>query len=71
MPKLTPAQKQKAKGLKSLRVTERRLADKDRMKPKEKASAPMKGEKTKGITNIIKRRSTQADRVFAKATKGK
>jgi len=70
MAKLTPAQKQRAQGIKRVRQAEMRLAKKDAQK---KAPAPQKKDqaRTKGITNVIKKRAGQANRVFAKASRGK
>ena len=72
MAKLTPAQKQKAKGIKSARVTEMRAAQGKANAPKPAAKAPMKEPvRTKGITNIIKKRANAGNVAFQKASRGK
>lgn len=72
MAKLTEAQKNKARGIREVRRSERRIAAKAASPAPKKT--PTQGQKkapqantTKGITNIIKRRASQADRAFAKA----
>lgn len=67
MAKLTGKQREKAQSIKALRGAQRRIKQREmatKQKTPAKRKAPSVTERTKGITNIIKKRASQPERVF-------